>query len=64
MLGHDDVAEDIEVVALAGLFEGVEKGVFGVWGVEVRFTAVAAEGDEVVVAFVMVTLEAQRHRWI
>ena len=28
VLGHDDVAEDFELVALAGEFEGVEKDVF------------------------------------
>ena len=28
VLGHDDVAEDFEVVTLAGEFEGVEEGVF------------------------------------
>jgi hypothetical protein len=28
MFGHDDVAEDFEVVAFAGEFEGVEEDVF------------------------------------
>jgi hypothetical protein len=28
VLGHDDVAQDFEVVALAGEFEGVEEDVF------------------------------------
>ena len=28
VLGHDDVAEDFEVVALPGEFEGVEEDVF------------------------------------
>ena len=28
VLGHDDVAEDFEVVAFAGKFEGVEEDIF------------------------------------
>lgn len=64
VLGHDDVAEDFEVVALAGEFEGVEEDVFCVWGVEIRFTAVTTEGDEVIVTFLLVSYEAQRHGWI
>ena len=28
VFGHDDVAEDFEVVTFAGEFEGVEEGVF------------------------------------
>jgi hypothetical protein len=51
VFGHDDVAEDVEVVALAGEFEGVEEDVSSVWGVEVGFTIVTTEGDEVVIAF-------------
>jgi len=64
VFGHDDVAEDAEVVALAGEFERVEEDVSGVWGVEVGFAIVTTEGDEVVVAFFLVTLQAQRHGWI
>ncbi len=56
VLGHEDVAVDFEVVTLAGLFEGLleERVVAG----EVGITAVAGEGDEVEVAFGLVTLEA------
>jgi len=39
-------------------FEGVEKDVSGGWGVEVGFAVVTTEGDEVVVAFSLVSLEA------
>ena len=56
MLGHENVAEDGEVVADA---EGLEHGLddfLGFWGVEVGEAVVAAEGDEVKVAFVLETL--------
>ena len=36
----------------------------GVGGVEVGFAVVTTEGDEVVVAFVLIPFEAQRHGWI
>jgi len=56
MLGHEDVAVDLEVVTLAGFFEGLlEEGV--VTG-EVGFAAITAEGDEVKVALGLVTPEA------
>ncbi len=61
VLGHDDVAEDFEVVAFAGEFQGVEEDVFRGRGGEVGFAAVTTEGHEVVVALVLVSLEAQRH---
>ena len=64
MFGHHDVAEDVEVVAVAGEFEGVEEDVSGVWGVEVGFSIVTTEGDEVVVTFFLIPFEAQRHGWI
>ena len=47
MLGHDDVAEDEELVALAEAFEGLEEGGAGVVVVEVGEPVVAAEGEEV-----------------
>ena len=34
------------------------------WGVEVRLAVVTTEGDEVVVAFLLVSLEAERHGFI
>ena len=58
MLRHDDVAEDFEVVALAGEFEGVEEDVFRRRSGKVGFAAVTTEGDEVVVAFSLESLEA------
>lgn len=61
VLGHDDVAEDFESIALAGEFKGVEEGVSCGWGVEVGFSVVAAKGDEVVVALSLITLEVEGH---
>ena len=58
VLGHEDVAEDGEVVADAEGLEHVLDDLFGFWGVEVGEAVVAAEGDEVEVAFVLQTLEA------
>ncbi len=61
MLGHDDVAEYLESIAVSGAFEGVEEDVFCGGGVEVGFAVVATEGDEVVVAFLLMALEPERH---
>ena len=64
VLGHDDVAEDFEVVASPGEFEGVEKDIPCLGRVEIRLTAITTEGDEVIVTFLLVSLQAQRHGWI
>jgi hypothetical protein len=64
VLGHDDVAEDFEVIAFAGEFEGVLEDVSGCGGVEVGFAVVTTEGDEVVVALLLVSLEVERHGWV
>ena len=55
MPGHEDEAVDVEVVALAGLFEGVLEGeeVIGEGGGAV----VSAEGEEVEMAFGLVAVE-------
>jgi hypothetical protein len=61
VLGHEDVAEDREVVAGSEGFEHVLNDLFGFWGVEVGEAVVTTEGDEVEVAFVLETLEAYGH---
>jgi hypothetical protein len=33
VLGHEDVAEEVELITEAGLFEGVEEEGLGLWGV-------------------------------
>ena len=61
MFGHEDVAEDIEAMALSSLFEDVEKNSPGVVIVQGRESAIAAECDEVVVAKGVVALKTARH---
>ena len=59
MFGHEDVAVDVEPVAFPDGFEGLfEEGVVRGEG---GLAAVAAEGDEVEVTFLLVSLEAQWH---
>lgn len=61
VLGHEDVAEDVELVSLPKLFEDRFEGKSGVVVVEIRQTTVAAEGDEVFVALRLVALETTGH---
>lgn len=63
MLGHEDVAEEEELVTLAEGFELVQEGGPGIVIVEVRQTVVTTEGEEVEVAFGLVTLQTAWH-WI
>jgi hypothetical protein len=61
VFGHEDVAEDVEMVPLTELFEGFEEDCTGVVVVEVRETVITTEGDEVVVAEAVIALETARH---
>jgi hypothetical protein len=61
MLRHEDVAEEVELVALAEPFERGEEGDAGVVVVQVGEPVVTTEGEEVVVAFGLVTLQTARH---
>ncbi len=61
MLGHEDVTEDLELVPCSELFEDCCEGGAGVIVVEVRAPPMATEGDEVVMAFGLVTFEAAWH---
>ena len=61
VLGHEDVAVDHEAVTLAGGFEDLFEAEAGGIGVQVGETTVAAEGDEVEVAFVLEAFEADGH---
>ncbi len=61
MLGHEDVAVEVEAVGGAEVFELVLDDVFGLgWGEEGE-AVVAAEGNEVEVAGLLVALEAVGH---
>ncbi len=64
VLGHDDVTEEFKLIMSAGTFERVEEDVSGVLGVEVGFAIVATEGDEMVVALLLISLEPERHGMI
>ncbi len=61
MLGHEDVGEEEELVALAEGFESVEEDRSGMVVVEVGESLVTTEGEEVVVAFGLVTLQTAGH---
>jgi hypothetical protein len=64
VLGHEDVTEEIELVALPDFFEGFFEDDSGSIVVQIRETPVTTEGDEVVVSFGLVTLESTRHEVI
>ena len=61
VLGHEDVAVEVDAVGLAGLFEDLLDGVSGFGPGEVREAVVAAEGDEVEVAGLLEAYEAVGH---
>ncbi len=61
MLGHENVAEDGEVVAGSEGFDHAFDDLFRSWGVEEGPAVVTSERDEVEVAFVLETLEAYGH---
>ena len=62
MFGHEDVAEDVETVTDAEFFEGVFEGDARAVVVEEWEPLITTEGDEVIVAEGVVTLEAAWHR--
>ena len=61
MIRHEDVAVQVEAVALAGSFQDVFEDCAGMIVVEIGETVVAGEGNKVVVAGSLVTLEAAGH---
>jgi hypothetical protein len=61
MLGHEDVTEEKELVTLPEFLQGFFEDNAGVIVVQVWETTETTEGDEVVVAFGLVTLETARH---
>lgn len=65
MVGHDDVADDVEFVTGSELFEEVEDGVSSVWSSEDGAVTEAGEGDDVEVSGDVVTDQAGGHfTWI
>ena len=61
VLGHEDVTEEEELVTLPELFERLGEDDAGALFVQVGETVVTTEGDEVVVAFGLVTFQTARH---
>ena len=61
VLGHEDVAEDVELVGGAEFLEFFEEGDSGEVVVEKGKSTVTTEGDEVIVAERLVSLQVGRH---
>lgn len=61
MVGHDDVAEDIEIVALSQFFECFLEEDAGVLLLKPRLVTIATEVDGVVMAVLLISLQAARH---
>jgi hypothetical protein len=61
MLWHHDVTQNFEAVAAGSEFKRIKESISGICCCEVSLPAITTEGDKVVVAFMLITLEAQRH---
>lgn len=57
MLRHEDIAEEVELVSHAQLFKSGDEGSAGVFVVQVWEALIAAEGDEMVIALSLITLQ-------
>jgi hypothetical protein len=64
MLWHHNITWNLEAVVTASEFERIQESIFGICCCEVSLAAVTTKGDKVVVTFILITLEAQRHGWI
>ena len=58
---HEDIAVNVEVVSLAKDFEPVFEAGIGHVAVQMGEPSVAAKGDEVKVAFLLIAPEVERH---
>jgi len=61
VFGHENVSEEIELVPLPDVFEDVKEDSARMIGIQIRQAAMTTEGKEVVMAFVLVSLEIVRH---
>ena len=61
VFGHEDIAEDVETMALPKMFESGEEDGSGVVVVQIGAMTVTAEGDEMVLALGLVSLESGGH---
>lgn len=64
MFGHEDIAEEEELVTLPEFFERLREDDAGAVFVQLGETVVTTEGDEVLVAFGLVTFQTARHEVI
>ncbi len=63
LFGHDNVAFHIQPIPTADIFQSLLEDSTGVRRGEKRLSVVTAEGDEVQVSSVLVTLQTPRHAW-
>ena len=61
MLRHNDVAENLEAITAASSFQRSFDQVPRSNCAEVWFTAIATEGDEVIVSLFLISFEVERH---
>jgi hypothetical protein len=64
VLGHENVTEEKELVTLANSFERLLEDDAGVVVGQIGKTLITTEGNEVVVAFGLITLQTTRHQII
>jgi hypothetical protein len=64
VFGHEDITEEEELVTLPELFERLGEDDAGALFVQVGETVVTTEGDEVIVAFGLITFQTARHEVI
>lgn len=64
VLGHEDVAEEVELVGESGALEDLFEDETGVVIIEERGALVTTEGDEVIVAAGLVALQMTGHEGI
>ena len=58
---HQDIAKDIELMTATKFFEFAFEGEAGRVVVEIRKTTITTEGDEVIAALGLVSLQSTRH---
>ena len=64
VFGHDDVCVDHQLIGGTGLFNDLFEGVFRALVCEIGKTTVTTEGDEVKLACLLSSFEAQGHSGI
>ena len=63
MLGHHNVADDIESVAAAGFLQRMLEGGFRFFRLKIRLTTITTEGDKVQVVGLLKSDESLGHGW-